>query len=307
MEVIILSGGLGNQLFTYAFYLAKKKNNSQICINSYSTCREHNGYELDYLFGIHPDAGFFTKNIVRLVRKILIFRDCKKGFRLLCTLLLLIVKMLGVQIIEEIADRRFNGEFLKRKKAYCLYYGVWPTEKYFSAIKDEVLNAFPFDKKKISRQTFDILHLIEKTNSVSIHVRRGDYVSENYNRTFGNICTLHYYDEAIRRVENRIASPVFFVFSDDMEWVQANMQIANANYIDWNTGKDSWQDMLLMSKCKHNIIANSTFSWWGAWLNQFPSKMVIAPSRFSNIDQLPDFIPDGWIIIDENKDSEIHR
>jgi hypothetical protein len=297
MEVIILGGGLGNQLFAYAFYLAKKKHNSRICINSYATCREHNGYELDYLFGIYPDAGVFTKNTVRLVRKILIFRDCKKGFRLLCTFLLFIMKILGIQVIIEPIDRNFDSEFLKRKKAYCLYYGGWPTEKYFLSIKNEVLDAFSFDIKKVSCQTFDILHLIEKTNSVSIHIRRGDYLSENYNKTFGNICTLQYYDEAIKRIESRIESPVFFVFSDDMEWVQANLQIPNANYIDWNTGKDSWQDMFLMSKCKHNIIANSTFSWWGAWLNQFPSKMIIAPSRFSNIGQSIDFIPESWTII----------
>ena len=86
-----------------------------------------------------------------------------------------------------------------------------------------------------------------------------------------------------------------YIFSDDMDWVKNNISISNALYIDWNKSENSWQDMYLMSQCKHNIIANSTFSWWGAWLNQNPNKLIIAPKKFLNTIETPDLIPSDWI------------
>jgi hypothetical protein len=137
------------------------------------------------------------------------------------------------------------------------------------------------------------LATIEETNSVSIHIRRGDFLLEE--EKFGNICTPQYYGKAITEIGRRVETPVFFFFSDDMKWVRENMRIPHPYYIDWNRGKDSWQDMFLMSKCKHHIIANSTFSWWGAWLNPSPQKVVVTPGRFLNNMDTPDLIPDSWV------------
>ena len=297
MEIIIISGGLGNQLFQYAFYLAKKQYNQnlgQIVINDFSARRSHNGYELDRLFGIKASSGFFLQNIVRLVRKLLIFKSIKR-FRSLCNMLLSLIKLKVTIIVEEV--KVFDEKHLPLKKGFCLYFGLWQTEKYFSDIEKEIRSAFTFDRKAISQKTSDVLSSIENTDSVSIHIRRGDYLWKENEKLYENICTLSYYEEAIAKIKNSIESPTFFVFSDDINWTKENISIPNPIYIDWNTSKDAWQDMFLMSQCKHNIIANSTFSWWGAWLNRSSEKIVIAPTHFLNGIQTPDLIPDKWSTI----------
>ena len=299
MEVIIISGGLGNQMFQYAFYLAKKQHNqnsSKIVINDFSARRSHNGYELDQLFGIQATSGFFLQNTIRIIRKLLIFRE-KKGLRILCNILLWITKI-KVNIITEQNPWVFNSESFSLQKGFCLHFGLWQTEKYFLPIRDKILSAFSFDQTKVSQKTSEVLALIKNNNSISIHIRRGDYLWKENQKKYENICTPNYYSAAMSKIENQIESPVFFVFSDDVNWVKENMQIPNSVYIDWNSNEDSWQDMFLMSQCKHNIIANSTFSWCGAWLNQSPQKIVIAPSHFLNAIQTPDLIPDQWITIE---------
>jgi hypothetical protein len=304
MEVVVAGGGLGNQMFQYAFYLAKKKNNSNISFDSNSNCRDHNGYMLEDLFNIYPNSGFCTKKMVRLVRKIWIFKG-KKGFRLLSNFLFFMIKTIGIQAVFEKSDMTFNSEILKKRKGYCIYIGAWTTEKYFSSVRKDILNVFSFNIEKISVKSAALLQIIKNTNSVSIHIRRGDYMSENYRKAFGDVCTLYYYNQAVNMINSHIEFAMFFVFSDDIEWAKENLQIHNnTTYVDWNTGKDSWQDMFLISKCHHNIIANSTFSWWGAWLNQNCSKMVIAPNVYMRTAPYSDIIPDEWIKIDVNENSK---
>ena len=109
---------------------------------------------------------------------------------------------------------------------------------------------------------------------------------ENY-KIYGNIATPKYYKESIKLIEEKIENPTFFVFSNDMEWVKENIQInSRVFYVDINSGDDSYKDMQLMSKCKHNIIANSSFSWWGAWLNENKNKIVVAPKKWVNRDDV---------------------
>ena len=138
---------------------------------------------------------------------------------------------------------------------------------------------------------------MEEVDSVSLHIRRGDYLLPENRELFGGICTLDYYRRAIDYILDKVKNPFFFIFSNDIVWVKENMNISNSLFITWNSGKDSWQDMFLMSKCKHNIIANSTFSWWGAWLNKNPQKIVISPSRFFNVSNNSDIVPDTWTSI----------
>ena len=113
--------------------------------------------------------------------------------------------------------------------------------------------------------------------------------------TTGSVCQLPYYQNAIAEMSRRVASPSYYIFSDDIAWVKENLPLQNAVYIDWNTDEDSWQDMMLMSHCKHHIICNSTFSWWGAWLNPNMDKTVIVPSRWFQHSEAPDIYPTGWI------------
>ena len=115
---------------------------------------------------------------------------------------------------------------------------------------------------------------------------------------YGGICTLHYYEEAIRYMCEHVQEPVFYVFSNDISWVRVNLKIPNAVYVTHNQGADSWQDMYLMSKCKHHIIANSTFSWWGAYLNRDKQKLVVCPPKLTNRGDSPNLFPKEWIKIE---------
>ncbi len=130
---------------------------------------------------------------------------------------------------------------------------------------------------------------------MSIHIRRGDFLNNERHNTDKN----SYYKEAIELIENKVENPVFFVFSDDMDWVKTNLNAKHeTNFIDFNDALTNFEDMKLMSACKHNIIANSSFSWWAAWLNRNENKIVIAPKKWLNDDSnTNDIIPETWIKI----------
>lgn len=140
---------------------------------------------------------------------------------------------------------------------------------------------------------------MHSSNSVSIHIRRGDFLSPQYYEKLGDIATKYYYYNAIEYITNKINDPIFFVFSDDIEWVKLNLQIKNAIYITWNTDKNSYKDMYLMTQCKANIIANSTFSYWGAYLND-NNPVVCYPKKWINSSDVPDIFPYSWVGLDSN-------
>ncbi len=145
--------------------------------------------------------------------------------------------------------------------------------------------------------------------SVSVHVRRGDYMAKGYASFFGTV-EPSYYTKAIQNIVAQVEQPRFFVFSDQVSWCKANLNLpGNTVFVEHNTGEDSYKDLILMSKCRHNIMANSSFSWWGAWLNQNPNKRVMAPKQWFRQDYYDghepvypvrqyntnDLIPEGWI------------
>lgn len=175
-----------------------------------------------------------------------------------------------------------------------LYKGTWQSEQYFIEAKEIVLNAFTFRKEKLSSKTRAVEKLISDSNSVSIHIRRDDYLSDKFNKGFGGICTIDYYQRAVEYLSELYENLSFFIFSDDMQWAKENILIKNCIFVNHNAREDSWQDMYLMHCCKHNIIANSTFSWWGAYLNKNPHKTIIAPKVWWNGIK-DDVVPEGWI------------
>jgi hypothetical protein len=157
--------------------------------------------------------------------------------------------------------------------------GYFQSEKFFSPIKDQLTNlykpALPLDQKNES-----LAEQMHATESVSLHVRRGDYTAAQFN-TFFRMLPESYYKNAVDHIRGRLKNPKFFIFSDDVAWCRANLNVGGeAVVVDHNRGADSYKDLVLMSHCKHNIIANSSFSWWGAWLNRNPSKTVIAPVQW---------------------------
>lgn len=174
--------------------------------------------------------------------------------------------------------------------------GYWQSERYFADVVQTIRTDFTF-RQPITGCNLAIAKEISICNAVSLHIRRGDYVSNPTTKATHGICQLDYYDAAIKTIARHIEAPCFFVFSDDMDWTRGNLKIPfPCKYVDWNQGAESYNDMRLMSLCKHHIIANSSFSWWGAWLNPRRDKLVIAPERwFANGLVADDLVPDDWL------------
>lgn len=287
MNVVFLQGGLGNQMFQYAFYLSKKKK----CFNLKYDCsllligKQHNGFELDKLFGIKYQSSKYS------ILKLKLFLFIKK-IEIPCLQPIYNFLSSRLNIIEDSMPSLYCKQLMESSGSF---YGYWQSEHYFSNIDSEIRRAYTFSISSLSIQTIKCKSIIEETLSISIHVRRGDYMYAKNIELYGGICTTDYYNNSIKYMITHVSNPFFFVFSDDIEWTKKNLIIPNATYVDWNKDIDSWQDMFLMSKCKHNIIANSSFSWWGAWLNENREKIVVTPSRFLNRGNSKDVICDGWV------------
>lgn len=187
----------------------------------------------------------------------------------------------------------FNNSLLDVRDGYIEWY--FQTEKYFSDYMQAIRRDFTF-RQPLEWKNKDFLQKVEWKNTIAIHVRRGDYLLAK--NSYIGLTSLEYYRTAIAMMQERIENPVFVFFSDDIEWVQENLEIVDESYyIDWNTWAKNHEDMRLMSLCRHNIIANSSFSWWGAWLNENPEKIVIAPKRWFHTSAIDssDVVPVGWI------------
>ena len=194
-------------------------------------------------------------------------------------------------------DFGFMEDFFTSSSKRTYLNGYWQSEKYFSSIREVLLKELVI-KKEMSEQCKLTKELILNSNSVSLHIRRGDYVSDKSASVYHGTLPLDYYDKAMAHLNVLFKDVKVFIFSDDMDWVKANLKLTNeCVYVDFNTGENSVFDIYLMSQCKHNIIANSSFSWWGAWLNQNPQKAVIAPEKWFADKNLntKDLIPNSWL------------
>ena len=256
-QYVLVKGGLGNQMFQYAFYLSMKSKGASCVLDTslFDVVTMHQGFELERVFGItDPTASrsWIHRNTVRILYK---YKPKSLVF----------------------ADKPFVycQDALESKRKY--YTGCWIHPLYFMSIEEEVRGAFSF--VGISEKNKEFADELSNIESVSLHIRRGDYL----NSPIYDVCKEDYHKNAIARILEGVDNPQFIVFSDDVQWCNDYMRRFNVNYrmVDWNNGKDSYQDMYLMSKCKHNIIANSTFSWWGAWLNANPDKIVVSPSKWT--------------------------
>lgn len=202
-----------------------------------------------------------------------------------------------------IRQNTFNyWEGVERLKGSNYLAGYWQSEKYFQFAKDEVYQHFNF-KKFTTKNNIENLKNITEKNSVSVHIRRGDYISDPKTKEFHGTCEIDYYNAAINMIKENVEDPFFFIFSDDHK--EAKKIIGthkNANYIDNNNGSSSYNDLHLMSHCRHHIIANSSFSWWGAWLSLYRfasqgNQFIIAPNKwFVNSNEIiKDIYNPNWI------------
>lgn len=287
MDVVIIFNGLGNQMSQYAFYLQKRSVSKSTYFIPF--CLDHNGLELDKVFRINCKEALVQKMLYILFRILLTDK-----VRIISKPVKRLLNYLNCRIVKENFNYNFNCDFTTPSKGITFYYGGWHTEKYFLESKKTIVDSFEFAKVN-GQENEELIDIINQTNSVSLHVRRGDFLNADNINLFGDVCTKAYFEKAIKIIESKVTNPYFFVFSNDLEWVKDNLEINNVTYVACNSGKNSWKDMCLMTLCKHNIIANSTFSWWGAWLNQNSNKIVVSPSRFLKNDTFTDVYPDSWI------------
>lgn len=175
----------------------------------------------------------------------------------------------------------------------CYLHGYWQSERYFAPIEQQIRQDFAFPAFS-NTQNSDMAQRISESDAVALHVRRGDYVALAAHA----LCDQAYYDAALARVMSGMSgSPTVFVFSDDPDWARANLSIpAEKVVVDFNGPDTDFEDMRLMSLCRHNIIGNSSFSWWAAWLNTNPDKIVTGPARWFGNPKLnnPDILPSTW-------------
>lgn len=291
MIKVILQGGLGNQMFEYAaaYALAQKMQRTFALDLSFMDVFEHKPWCRPYglsVFSLH-NATTFTHDKHIMVRLLPRLRTwCRQhGISTFCRYVFEMERLESVP--------KYNSLILFDYFANC---------HLFEQYREDLLQAFVFAEKP-NESNAKYLKEITETNSVSVHIRRGDYLNSVNNNVFYHP-TVEWYRRAIEKIEQEVIEPHYYFFSDDIAWVKDQFSdVRDATFVDINQGKNAYNDMRLMSACKHNIIANSTFSWWGAWLNTNSQKIVIAPQKYykdenSNKKYIDHMIPTNWITIE---------
>lgn len=198
-----------------------------------------------------------------------------------------------------VAERtfRFDPRILELPDDVCLF-GYWVSERYFADIEDIIRKEFHF-RASPSPENTARLEQLRSCESVAVHVRRGDYASDPQLREIHGLCGPDYYARAADEIRRRVREPVFFLFSDDLEWAVDNLDLGETVVVDDNRDEASPEDLRLMAGARHNIIANSGFSWWGAWLNPNPEKVIVAPERWlaDPSYDASDALPTSWIAL----------
>jgi hypothetical protein len=205
------------------------------------------------------------------------------------------MNFLGITVISENDDYNFQPQYLQPSRGIKFYAGGWHSEKYFIDIKDIVQDTFQFKLKNIGKENLEVLEKIKPSKSVSVHVRRGDFMDPNNYSKLGAVCTLNYFLSAIEKMKSLVANPHFFFFTNDNSWVKNNFNGPDFTMIDINTKGDSWKDMFLISNCDHHINSNGSFSWWSSWLNKTKDPFVIVPKNFMVNKHFEDIYPESWI------------
>ncbi|MCK4999726.1 MAG: alpha-1,2-fucosyltransferase [Anaerohalosphaera sp.] len=289
MLIANIIGGLGNQMFQYAFVKAlalRKGVEFKLDISGFIHYKLHD-YSLDNL---NIDENLADENEVEMLKVKGKGRAKKFHQKLLTTLTI----RSNTHFIEEY-PYSFDKRVWKLPNSVYLE-GYWNCYRYFKDIRAEILKDFKVHTNQTGKD-LEVSMIIKDTNSVSIHVRRCDYVTNAKTQKHHGICGLDYYRDAIKRVSGIIRKPTFFVFSDDHQWVKENLKMPyEIVYVDHNGPCRNYEDMRLMSQCRSNIIANSTFSWWAGWLNNYEDKIVVAPEKWvsSGID-IDNLLPKEWI------------
>jgi hypothetical protein len=285
--IVKFGGGLGNQMFQYAFMkcLEYKGKNVNADVSFYNNPRLAN-FELTKVF-LNIKINFCEKQKLKELKKLYLENEKQDVSKFM---------IYNEPNIYEVKEKKADLSLLDIDSGILI--GLFQSCYFAESIRDILLDEFSFNVLK-NHELEIIANKIISTNSVGIHIRRGDYLSESNQWIYGGICTCDYYSRAIKYMRNINKDILLVFFSNDINWVKKQYNMENAIYVGTDLFKDyhDWYDMYLMSICKHNIIANSTFSWWGAWLNQNKEKIVIAPSKWVNQCKYVDIYPKGWITL----------
>lgn len=291
MIIVQLSGGLGNQLFQYALYYKLKSRGKDVKIDDvtcYETDKRRNN-QISLLNIEYEKAS--TKEIKRMTDSFMYPWE---------------------RIRRKLFGRKDRTVFEKDlvNVAECFgcenvyFQGYWQSVDFFGGVEDELRTKIFQNISVENAECERILEEIESCEAVSLHLRRGDYLGEEQQIIYGNICTEDYYNTAIKYMQDRVPKCCFYIFSNEPQWVREHFNLDNAKIVDVNNEDNGYLDMYLMSKCSHNIIANSSFSWWGAWLNKNTDKIVIGPEKWTNTLKT-DNIYNGFGVVKISADGEI--
>jgi hypothetical protein len=288
MIIANVIGGLGNQMFQYAFGRALSLRHGvplKLDLHEFCGYTLHAGFMLHKVFGIPVEKAkskdrrsVLGWRAYRPALKILRRRHFERwrGDRLL-------VQDLSVPA----------SHYVSKASADSYLLGYWQSEGYFAAIGDQLRRDFRFPQLAGENQAW--ARRIVDANAVSVHIRRGDYVSDSQTLATHGVCSLDYYREAMAFVAERVPGAEFFLFSDDLEWARKTLKISHRHhFVLGNRPAGAHHDMHLISLCRHHIIANSSFSWWGAWLCDHAEKVVVAPSRWLAQIAMPEVVPQSW-------------
>lgn len=287
LDIVRFKGGLGNQMFQYAFFkaLCERGRNVWGSLGFYSNHPEARGFYL-------PEA--FPRITIPFVEDE-VFDEWDERWKAVKA-----DEEVLKDFLQDYPNRFFwvESEDCEYEKHVfdtrnCAYVGYWQSEKYFYDIKDIILSDFTFKKGDVEFEKLKA-KLREGGNYISVHIRRGDYLK--YSDVYVDLFAAGYYRDAREYMNEKIDEPTYVYFSDDIQWVKENIRDDRGIFIEASMFEDyqAWYDMCLMSCCAHNIIANSSYSWWGAWLNPNPEKIVTAPCKWVYINEMRDVCPDRW-------------
>jgi len=274
MTTTKLTGGLGNQMFQYATGLsAALKTNEELFLDlTYYTQQPSKDtlrtFELTPFNITHTKTNIITETIWDKIKR-------KIKNRL----------MSGHQFL-------YDKNFFEKENLI----GYFQNEKYFTSIRNTILKEFSL--KIESPQFKETKEYIKKTKTVSLHIRRGDYIENPHASKHHGVLPFSYYKKAYDTISTKIGSDfTLLIFTDDSKWVEKNITLHEETHTISGNELTSAEELILMSLCTHNIIANSSFSWWGAWLNQNPDKIVIAPKQWTRnkTSNELDVLPESWI------------
>lgn len=272
MVIIHVMGGLGNQLYQYAFYEKLKKMGKEVKLDTYAyeeavgEEREWRKLELDRFPSISYEKATAMDRQLLLDNNSSLMAKVRR-------------KLFGRNNKTVSETRDYMPEIFAMDDVYL--YGFWNCEKYYEDEAQLLQQKIQFPKSD-NPKNVDCMEKMQHEHAVSLHIRRSDYLTVADGKRYMGICTEKYYQAAIAYIRKRVENPVFYIFSDDVAYCKEHYQEENMHIVDWNTGEDSLFDMQLMSCCKHNICANSTFSMWGARLNANPDKIMIRPLHHDN-------------------------